>query len=270
MMETSQKIKKDTAKKISEKGMEEEIKNLQKHMGGLVKTIIDLKHRVETLEKGANENHKKEIEYISENQNVIDKAIAANKNAIQNIDKEIHTLSQSKRVGKNTIDKKIADKAIEENGDTEKSDVVNELKARKCRYFNRGYCKYTSKCRFFHPGDICQTYLDSHKCIQKECPLRHPKQCKWVGGNGGCKRQNCAYLHGGLPAEGNNVAAKAEFKCEGCKSIWNKGEFVVKHMIQNIQTYFCLNCEDWIKEKEKVLVSGWSLFDEAGNLRHDV
>ena len=80
-------------------------------MGGLVKTMIDLKHRGETLEKGANENHKKEIENILEKQNMIDKAIAANKNVIQNIDKEIH--SKSKRVEKDKLENIIVDKVIE-------------------------------------------------------------------------------------------------------------------------------------------------------------
>ena len=41
-------------------------KNLQKHMGGLVKTSLDLKIRLESLEKKDDENGKDDIESILE------------------------------------------------------------------------------------------------------------------------------------------------------------------------------------------------------------
>ena len=30
------------------------------------------------------------------------------------------------------------------------------------------------------------------------------------------------------------------------------------------EKFFCLNCDDWIKYKTKVLDQGWTLFDEEG------
>ena len=47
--------------------MEEEIKKLQKHMGGLVRTILDLKSKVEALEKKAENNQHNKLENIVEN-----------------------------------------------------------------------------------------------------------------------------------------------------------------------------------------------------------
>ena len=41
------------AHKQNEKKMEEEIKALQKHMAGMERTILDLKAKVEALQKGA-------------------------------------------------------------------------------------------------------------------------------------------------------------------------------------------------------------------------
>ena len=32
-------------------------------------------------------------------------------------------------------------------------DNVNKMR-KKCRYFNRGFCKYKKKCRFHHPEHI--------------------------------------------------------------------------------------------------------------------
>ena len=81
----------------SKKAMELEIKNLQKHMGGLVKTILDLKSKVEALEKKDEKNQEGGIQDIFERQKDIEKAIAANTDAILKIDKEILNLSQPKR-----------------------------------------------------------------------------------------------------------------------------------------------------------------------------
>jgi hypothetical protein len=51
----------------------------------------------------------------------------------------------------------------EENEVEEISDKVKNKKIKKCRYFNRGYCKYKSKCKDFRsrrwgsslPGRTC-------------------------------------------------------------------------------------------------------------------
>ena len=59
-------------------------------------------------------------------------------------------------------------------------------------------------------------------------------------------------------------------KCAGCKGDWDNKNHVVEHMILNRRTFFCLNCNDWIKDKKRVLEKGWTLFYEAGFLRHDV
>ena len=218
-------------------------------------------------------DHKKEIDEIMEKQNLIDKAIAANVDAIKDIDGEIKTLSEGNNVQKDVIDNGFTEKdrkKEEAQKDIMESEIVDAgrtLVRKKCRYFNRGYCKYTSKCRFSHPREICQTYLEGYNCNQRECEKRHPKSCKWIEGSRSCKRQNCAYLHTVIP---ENRCKEANFKCEGCTTVWDKQEFVVKHMIQNTERDFCLNCEDWIKEKDKVFLSGWSLFDDGGFLRHDV
>ena len=130
--------------------------------------------------------------------------------------------------------------------------------------------QWCSCCIYAITREIGETYLEGYKCNQRECEKRHPKSCKWIEGSRGCKRQNCAYLHTVIPENRCNKAKEANIKCEGCKTFWDKEEFVVKHMIQNTERYFCLNCEDWIKEKDKVFLSGWSLFDDGGFLRHDV
>ena len=87
----------------------------------------------------------------------------------------------------------------------------------------------------------------------------------------------CLHSHSFSERAANNqysdkiyLAAATEFECAGCKSCWTNKNHVVGHKIENTQVYFCLNCEDWIKQKDKVLLFGWSLFDCNGDLRHDV
>ena len=41
-------------------------------------------------------------------------------------------------------------------------------------------------------------------------------------------------------------------------------------MINGTELYFCLNGDDWIQQKEKVVDQEWSLFDQDGNLSHYV
>ena len=45
----------------------------------------------------------------------------------------------------------------------------SNLVIKKCRYYDRGYCKYLKKCRYFHPLDICKTHLEKQKCNEKGC-----------------------------------------------------------------------------------------------------
>ena len=67
-----------------------------------------------------------------------------------------------------------------------------------------------------------------------------------------------------------NDLVTSEYTCVGCKSTFEDEKCVVKHIIHNMETYFCLNCEDWIKEKTRVFDQGWTLLDQYGYLRMDI
>ena len=76
-----------------------------------------------------------------------------------------------------------------------------------CRYYNKGYCKYENKCRYFHPLKTCKNHLESQKCQVKLCKERHPKVCKWFIKEVGCKRDNCDFLHVTFATDDNNEKA---------------------------------------------------------------
>ena len=68
----------------------------------------------------------------------------------------------------------------------------------------------------------------------------------------------------------NQKQEEINFKCFGCKNIYDKKEHIVKHKYSEHEYYFCLNCDYWVKDKSKVMDENWSLYDRYGNLRTDV
>ena len=79
--------------------------------------------------------------------------------------------------------------------DTSKSGPSKPVK--KCRYYNRGYCKFENRCRFHHPENICQDFVQNGICRTQQCHNRHPRDCRyWTNKQEGCNRQEkCQYLH---------------------------------------------------------------------------
>ena len=114
--------------------------------------------------------------------------------------------------------------------------------------------------------------MKSLKCTVKGCNYRHPKTCKWFSKEVGCRRNDCEFLHGTLAKSDDKISAHKEssFKCEGCRGTFENKEYVVKPIIKSKEMFFCLNCDDWIGNKEEVLKSDWTLFDSNGDLRRDV
>ena len=87
---------------------------------------------------------------------------------------------------------------------------------------------------------------------------------------GGCRREHlCDYSHDTIKTESSKTRIIG-FKCVSCKSAWSENKFVVEHTVNQTKVYFCLNCEDWVKDKKRVLDNGWTLFDRDGYLKYDV
>jgi transcriptional regulator with PAS, ATPase and Fis domain len=158
-----------------EVSLEEEVETLKKHMGLIMRTVKDLKGTVEALGKKTVPNENDEVKEIMETQRVIEEVLVANSDAMKRIDKEIVKIMNTKEVSLPVVD------ANKDNLESvTKANNVNKM-TKKCRYFNRGFCKYREKCRFYHPEHICEAYLKSNNCEQKECCKRHPKRCTWEG-----------------------------------------------------------------------------------------
>lgn len=179
------------------------------------------------------------INFIVKHSNVSDevRSFIKNKNiAMSNIDK-VNDL-----VNKNLCDEK--DKLIFADllklfEDVESLNVkVDKNKIRRCKYFNRGYCKYANKCSFLHYEKKCEDFLKNGICTQqKRCLYRHPKNCRyWIRKSEGCQRENkCQYLHdptkkfkdidNNLEAESNEDKSDHKNISKSCNSVEDKHLF---------------------------------------------
>ena len=166
----------------------EEVKTLQRHMGLFGKAFKDLSEKVKCLEERTKCDKKREIKEIIEAQQVIDEIIAVNSDAIKKLNSEIA---------------KVQEQMVDEVEVEASTKAIEQRLVKKCRYFNRGHCRYREKCRFNHPKDICKKYIDCGKCELKNCSDRHTKACKfWSKSNMGCKRNDlCDFLHETLASD---------------------------------------------------------------------
>ena len=85
------------------------------------------------------------------------------------------------------------------------------------------------------------------------------------------RKTTCDFLHVTLAKDDQTEKEEPRYyNCVGCRCDWTDKSCVIEHVINDHRDYFCLNCEDWVKDKTKVLDKNWTMFDERGNLRYDV
>ena len=136
--------------------LEQQVKALQRQMGGIAKLVKELKTTVENMQKENEVSENDEIQEIIDAQQLLDEIIVANSDAIKRIEKEI------KEIAVNKSSKAAPEVIIEADDNVKKGN-----KRRKCRYYNRGYCKHTIKCRYLHPENICKVYSETQSCKEK-------------------------------------------------------------------------------------------------------
>ena len=137
-------------------------------MGTVVKAIKEIKTEIKQLVDNGNKQQSEEIEKILEKQKVINEIISRNVKAIGRIDIEI-----ARR------EKEVSENEIIEVDQNDKEVEVKKLEMTKCRYYDKGFCKYRTKCRYSHPEQTCEDYILYGQCTGQNCPRRHLKQCKF-------------------------------------------------------------------------------------------
>ena len=137
--------------------LELQVKSLEKSMVTILKAVKEIKSSVVKLEEKVDTTRNDEIQEIINAHTNLEDVIALNSEAITRIDNELLRMQNEKA-----------------ETDPAKDDVI-KAESKKCKYFNRGHCKFKLKCRFVHPTEICRTYLEGKTCYEKLCKSRHPK-----------------------------------------------------------------------------------------------
>ena len=107
-----------------------------------------------------------------------------------------------------------------QNNDKGETTETQKKDRKKCRYFNRGYCKYRENCKYDHPAVICHDYLQDGSCRKNACNERHPKSCKnWRRSPEGCHRaETCQYLHIDSEKFDSIEVEEVSVTCDQCTS----------------------------------------------------
>ena len=68
--------------------------------------------------------------------------------------------------------------------------------SKRCRYWNRGFCRIGDECKYYHSEEDCQSYMEGGICRDRNCDRRHRKDCRYFKEEAGCFRgESCEYLH---------------------------------------------------------------------------
>ena len=147
-MQRDSKAEEISDKKMADKiPLELKINSLEKSMAMIMKAVKEMKAGMDKLEKRVNNKQNDEIQELLKAQKSLEEVIAANSDEIKRIDNEILMFQNDKA----------------EADSNKKEDDKVENTAKKCRYFNRGHCKYKLECRFTHPEEICETHIWAKK-----------------------------------------------------------------------------------------------------------
>ena len=148
----------------------------------------------------------------------------------------------------------------EEHSFTRNGGQVNFRSLKKCRYYNRGFCKYEGKCKFYHPEIVCEEYLQDGLCRQRKCEKRHPRHCRfWTTKPEGCRRgETCRYLHAMGPRfcpeeRQNRRRVSVVLSCDMCQDGCENETCNEDHVRKDIDMERIINKYDYMDGTEKAI-----------------
>ena len=157
-----------------------EIKVLDKENKTLTATVADLQKKLSECNSKLSECQVDKVRLQEQNSHLFD--LVKRVNSTQPTD----SISPQSRVELNTV-----------NGSSSiESSPQNKVHKKKCRFFERGYCK-KNPCNFFHPSEVCTNFSVYGQCsLGQKCRLRHPQNFCMKFLEGLCNLGlSCAHQH---------------------------------------------------------------------------
>ena len=137
------------------KGIKEDLKTIIENQETIITEILDIKRRVNIIEKVKDFQEDVIIEKIQEQKEILQEKIDTIEMSIKLIDRMLQSENKPK----------------EENEESE------TVKLKQCRYNRRGFCKMKDECPFYHSSEICVDFVVSGVCSETSCLQRHPQTC---------------------------------------------------------------------------------------------
>ena len=128
--------------------------------------------------------------------------------------KKVKLLEDIIKNQKNNIDILKEKKEEEDNEQPKDKEGCHAKGNKRCRYWNRGFCREKSSCLFTHVKEDCESFQKEGSCYDRTCKKRHRKECRYYS-KGNCFRGNiCEYKHG----RNNQIKETKKDKQQGSKS----------------------------------------------------
>ena len=169
------------------------VKNMHTTYKTLSEKVKNLEDRMSMMDKENEVTVDSDMKTCEDQFKLIDERIAGNKDMID-----------SNKDALTKIEVDIEDIKSNKKDESSKQSVVQEHDQKRCKWWNRGYCKFKQKCPFLHPKEICI----EEKCVDKDCQKRHPNNCKnWEKGE--CKFTGfCEFKHLNVENKSEDVAVQ--------------------------------------------------------------
>ena len=210
------------------KGIKENLKIIIENQEKIITEVLDIKRRVNIIEKARGFREDVIIEKIEEQKEILLEKIDTIDMSIKLIDKMLHSENKPKEVDAN-----------------EENDTV---KLKQCRYNRKGYCKMKDECPFYHSSAICVNFVVFGVCSEPSCLERHPQtcynflqsECRWG--------KRCKYLHREQMIQIIIANDKANENSE--KEYSNEGKIVDQINIERKDEFNQIKCKECTKESE--------------------
>ena len=186
---------------MNKQNRKDQIEELFKNQTYILDAVKNLNERLEAIEEKIDTGKIDDIKDILDSQVMIDAIIVKNSDDITVMKKVKEENGDAIKMLETKID--LLDQEIQKRNEEiqnlnkhehKENEEKIENKQIMCKYYNRGYCKNKTRCRYVHPQNVCKIFLKDGKCCVRDCSSRHPKKCKYF--KQGCNRgDRCAYLH---------------------------------------------------------------------------
>ena len=84
----------------------------------------------------------------------------------------------------------------------------------KCKYYNRGYCRNKSGCKYYHPTSDCQ-----EQCSIKDCRFRHRNECRYKQYCYHYRKGQCEFIHNSIDSSNVPLATDDNQKIDAHQDI---------------------------------------------------